>query len=586
MREHNRSTSLFYTLKLICRYEPTYIILSIIKILIGSLISWLMVWFPKQFLELLLTTGTNFGAIMFRIGIFALILFVLWMMEMIISETEAKISERFVHSIRKEIGLVSMKSPFWIIESGEYKEQLNRANHITEILKVIGIVEAIVQGIVTSIGLAVLLLGYDWKVFIVIFAALIIKTIFVKITVSYSNKRYMVYGKCDRIGNYLTYTGYMNAGAAKEIRINNARKWFLNKIWKYRNDMLALQYHDYNIYALFDVLSALIMAGQTFIVIISLVNATINESITIPDFTMYFNAVTAITLALSKVIGDVGEYNRFKVFLGDFSELYKPIEAENNSKGESILKKGIIKFENVSFKYPGTEKYVLKNVSFVIQEKEKLAIVGYNGAGKSTLIKLLCKFYKPSEGNILLDETNIWDIDNKTYYKYISAVFQDYINFAFTVRENIAINGTHSDVIEKIKQFGFGDIIDDFPNGVETIVSRLFDDSGVDFSGGEQQKISILRALYKNSLISVLDEPTGALDAKAEAELYENFIKLMKERTAILISHRLASAVIADKILLLVDGKIREYGTHNELMKQNGVYYDMYTKQSEAYQGS
>ena len=286
------------------------------------------------------------------------------------------------------------------------------------------------------------------------------------------------------------------------------------------------------------------------------------------------------------MIGDVGEYNRFKVFLGDFSELYKPIEAENNSKGESILKKGIIKFENVSFKYPGTEKYVLKNVSFVIQEKEKLAIVGYNGAGKSTLIKLLCKFYKPSEGNILLDETNIWDIDNKTYYKYISAVFQDYINFAFTVRENIAINGTHSDVIEKIKQFGFGDIIDDFPNGVETIVSRLFDDSGVDFSGGEQQKISILRALYKNSLISVLDEPTGALDAKAEAELYENFIKLMKERTAILISHRLASAVIADKILLLVDGKIREYGTHNELMKQNGVYYDMYTKQSEAYQGS
>ena len=114
----------------------------------------------------------------------------------------------------------------------------------------------------------------------------------------------------------------------------------------------------------------------------------------------------------------------------------------------------------------------------------------------------------------------------------------------------------------------------------------MFDDSGVDFSGGEQQKISILRALYKNSLISVLDEPTGALDAKAEAELYENFIKLMKERTAILISHRLASAVIADKILLLVDGKIREYGTHNELMKQNGVYYDMYTKQSEAYQGS
>lgn len=583
MKKRNRNKSVLAVISMIASYEPTYLFFSIARILIGSASSWLVVWFPKQFLEMLLEKDGTYGLIFVKVLLFAGVMMLLWLAGIILGENETRVSERFVQTMREEISKVSMSQPFQVIESGQYKEQLNMANNVSNILKALGIAEAIVEGIVTSISLAVLLSGYDLRVFLLILAVLLVKSIFVRITVHYSNKRRIVYGKCDRVGNYLNYTGFMNPGAAKEIRINNIREWFLKKIWKYRNEMLSNQYRDFRVFAMFDVFSAILTAVQTLIVVISLAVSTSKGSITIPEFTMYFTAVTTITAVLSDVISKAGELNRYKIFLGDFSALFATVESKKGGILAEPYAFENIQFENVSFTYPGTDHFVLKNVSFSIHSGEKLSIVGFNGAGKSTLVKLICKFYQPTEGHIYLNGKDIWDIDDDSYYKCISAVFQDYVNFAFSVEENITMGRKNADVMSNARYLGFEDSINNLPQGLDTIVSRMFDDSGVDLSGGEQQRIAILRALCKDTMLTILDEPTCALDARAEAELYTSFCKLMENRAAILISHRLASSVIADKILLLVDGEVNDYGTHDELMSHRGIYYDMYSKQSEAY---
>ncbi len=581
--KRSRNKSVLAVIGMIAGYEPTYLFFSIAKILVGSAGSWLIVWFPKQFLEMLFDKETTYGMLLGRVCLFACMMMILWLAGIFLGENETRVSERFVQTMREEISRVSMHQPFQVIESGQYKEQLNMANNVSDVLKALGIAEAIVEGLVTAVSLAVLLCGYDLRVFLLVFAVLVVKTIFVRITVSYSNKRRVVYGKCDRVGNYLNHTGYMNPGAAKEIRIHNIREWFLSKIWRYRKEMLAHQYRDFKVYAMFDAFSAILMAVQTLVVVISLAVHTSNGDISIPEFTMYFTAVTTITAVLSDVIAKTGEIHRYKIYLGDFSELFATVEGNAGCVLDEHCDFEELQFENVSFRYPGTDQFVLKNISFTIHRGEKLSVVGFNGAGKSTLVKLICKFYKPTEGHIYLNGKDIWDIEDVSYRDCVSAVFQDYVNFAFSVRENITMGRENIDVMVNARYMGFEDSMNHLPQGLDTVVSRMFDDSGVDLSGGEQQRIAILRALCKDAMVTILDEPTCALDAKAEAELYTSFTRLMQDRTAILISHRLASSVIADKILVLINGEVNDYGTHDELMSHRGMYYDMYHKQSEAY---
>lgn len=581
MNKHNRK-SVLSIMKMIAGYEPVYIPASICKILVKSVLTWVMVWFPKLFIELLTEKSAEYRSIAIRVVMYAGILIAIWIAEILISSYETKVTERFVQKMRKEIGSVSMQQPFWVIESGAYREKLNMANNIMNILQAVGILEGIVEGIITSAGLAAMLMKYDIRICLLIFAVISVKIIFVKITVLYSQKRRYLYGKNDRIGNYLTNTAYLNAGAAKEIRINNIADWFMGKIKAYRNEMLSYQYKDFRVFAIFDAVSAVLMAGQTAVVLLSLANRTLTGMISIADFTMYFNAVITITMTLAGVVTRFGDYNQYKVCFGDFSSLYTSLNGAEDVN-ETNITFGEISFENVSFQYPETEKPVLNNINICIPKGEKLSIVGPNGAGKSTFVKLLCKFYRPTEGRILIDGKDIWEIDNSEYYKMISAVFQDYTNFAFSIRENILMGKENKNLEMLAEGIGFGDAFEKLPKGFDTVISRMFDEEGVDLSGGEQQKVAILRALCKNAPLTILDEPTKALDAKTEAEMYDSFFRLMEGRTAIYVSHRLASSVAADKILVLENGRINDYGTHSRLMKRGGLYSEMYRKQSEVY---
>jgi len=248
-----------------------------------------------------------------------------------------------------------------------------------------------------------------------------------------------------------------------------------------------------------------------------------------------------------------------------------------------------IEIKNLSFKYPGSDHYILKNLNLEINPKEKLALVGLNGSGKTTLVKLLCGFYQPTEGSIYINGQNMADFDLDQYRNQLAVVFQDTNIYAASILENItgeSPNEAQKQIaINAIERVGLKEKIASFPETENKQLLKIIDPEGTEFSGGEIQKLGMARALYKgNTGLMILDEPTASLDAIAERDLYLKFDSLISGRTTIMISHRLASTKFCDKIVYLEDGKIKEYGTHDELMsQQNGSYRHMFLVQGKYY---
>jgi ABC-type multidrug transport system fused ATPase/permease subunit len=247
-----------------------------------------------------------------------------------------------------------------------------------------------------------------------------------------------------------------------------------------------------------------------------------------------------------------------------------------------------IEFKNVSFRYPGTGRDVLKNINLTLRPGETAVLVGLNGAGKTTFIKLLTRLYDPTEGQILLDGKDLKEYDVKELYSMFGIIFQDFGKYAVNVTENIKfgdVNGTHAD--EDIKNAALSANADEFiqklPVGYETPLMRIFEQDGIELSIGQWQKLAIARAFYSTSDILILDEPTASLDPIAEQEIFNQFDVLRKDKTTIFVSHRLSSATIATKIIVLEYGELIEEGTHKELMEKKGKYYDLFSTQARRY---
>ena len=258
-------------------------------------------------------------------------------------------------------------------------------------------------------------------------------------------------------------------------------------------------------------------------------------------------------------------------------------------KGNMPVKKGkhIFEFRNLSFSYPGSDVNVLQNVNLTIQEGEHLSVVGLNGAGKTTLVKLLCRLYDPTEGEILMDGVNIKEYDYQEYMQVFAPVFQDFKLFAFSIKENLLLKETVAEeepVRDTLEKIGMLQRVEFFKDGIDTVLFKQFDETGIEPSGGEQQKLAIARALIKDAPVVILDEPTAALDPIAEYEIYKHFEDLVKGKTAIYISHRLSSCQFCDKIAVFSEGCVKEYGTHRELVNlENGIYAEMFAAQAQYY---
>lgn len=271
-----------------------------------------------------------------------------------------------------------------------------------------------------------------------------------------------------------------------------------------------------------------------------------------------------------------------------FMEYPEAIE-KNTDKVQAGLH--MIEFRNVSFAYPGTDRKVLEDINITIEPGEKLSIVGLNGAGKTTFIKLLCRLYDPTSGQILMDGKDIREYDYQEYMKQFAPVFQDFQLLRFTIGENIL----HKDprqrtdeekekVDEIIRLVGLEDMVGKLGKGIDTTLFKIFEEDGIEPSGGEQQKIAIARALNKDAPVIILDEPTAALDPIAEYEIYRHFHTLVGNKTALYISHRLSSCRFCDRIAVFADGRIAEYGSHDELVNiPDGIYAKMFEAQAQYY---
>lgn len=244
-----------------------------------------------------------------------------------------------------------------------------------------------------------------------------------------------------------------------------------------------------------------------------------------------------------------------------------------------------IRFEHVYFRYPSAEEDTLRDINITISTGEKLLVVGENGAGKSTFIKLLCGLYQPTSGKIYLDDVDVSTIDRKQYIRQLSAVFQDYQLFAFSIAENVGALHNIDDVLvrQALAQVNLDALVEKTPHGIFNALYRIFDPEGVEFSGGEMQRLAIARAICKDTPILILDEPTSALDPKAEYEIYTSFRAIAKKRTTVFVSHRLTSVKYTDTIAVFDKGRIIEYGTHEDLIENKGLYAELYNMQAQLY---
>lgn len=310
---------------------------------------------------------------------------------------------------------------------------------------------------------------------------------------------------------------------------------------------------------------------------------TIVSQLAISDFSLTVSAAISFSDSISSIIQVSGNFTRSIEYVKPVLELME-IDNEKNS-GKIILKHiESIEFDHVSFAYPNTDKLILKDVSFSIQKDEKISIVGLNGAGKTTIVKLICRLYQPTKGQILINGISIDQYEAASYMAMVSSVFQDYKMFAMSVKDNISFDISTEEAKKLSYDTGAGEVIEALPNKWDSILSKSYDEKGVELSGGQTQKIAIARALAKPADLLILDEPTSALDPIAEAEIYENFNALAEKRMAIYISHRMSSSIFCDKILVIDGGHVSDFDTHQNLMKKtDSLYYKLFTTQAENY---
>ena len=314
--------------------------------------------------------------------------------------------------------------------------------------------------------------------------------------------------------------------------------------------------------------------------------------LTLGDLTLYTTAAQSVQGSIQGILGGFSGMYEHNLYLNNLFELmetpsHMPVPATPAKVPEPM--KGEIKFDNVSFAYPGSDKNALNNLTFTVKPGETMAIVGRNGAGKTTLFKLICRLYDPNEGRIFIDGIDVRDYQPDELREHIGAMFQDYVTYQATASENIGLGNLpevadREAVTKASKQAGADELIDNLPQGYDTALGKWFD-AGVNLSGGEWQKVALARAFMRDAKILLLDEPTSALDAQAEYDLFERLRTLTKGRTSVYISHRFSTVRRADRILFLEHGRLVEEGTHAELIKLNGRYARLFRMQASAYTG-
>lgn len=515
------------------------------------------------------------------VGIEMLLFFLVLLSKNILAKHQAIMEEKIDQMLTRKI----LEIPFNYLEDPKYLELKKNAsfsiNNMGAIYSLFTSFATLFSNIISLIGLLVIILSFDYIIPIILFVGAILTILVVMLSMKSQIKFYKELLPINyKYGYYLD--SVITPTKVKELKFYSLYDILYINFSNYGTNVSKRFGKYYTKVSLFYSASVILRYIQLAFVYALVGIKTITEKLPISKFSLLAQAALSFTTTIQSIVESLGNFFRNIEYIKPFME-FMAINTEIKNGTNKLDKILTIEFKNVTFKYPNTDKIILDNVSFKFNESEKISIVGLNGAGKTTIVKLLCRLYCPNEGIILVNDIPIEEYEKDSYIKQISAVFQDYKLFAYSIKDNIDPT-SQVDVKKICTDVGINEKIEKLPNKYDSFIGKYYDDIGVELSGGQLQKIAIARALAKDSSLLILDEPTSALDPLAEAEIYENFNQLSNDKMAIYISHRMSSSIFCDRILVLDGGIVSDFDTHQNLMlKKNSLYYKIFTTQAKNY---
>lgn len=581
-------------LKMAWSVSPDYIILLIVQSLTSAAKLWFNVILPKFLIDELL--GTKEMSTIFLFG--GLIILnnvgMAWLEKFYNRQIEVK-KEYMRRTMTERMAEKIMNLEYSYLEDPYYLDLKERAvfaiGNQNSIAQIVTVVSQVFSGAVTLIGLLSIIatLG-PVMIVVLIFGIAAILLLYKNMSQTLVEVMQSIIPINRKFGYYMELENEKQY--QKDIRLYHMQNMITKQLTKFTeetcnrfDDMYKKQGQTFGG---INVVNDAIAAICYVYVGLRTLSDRFGSRISIGSLTMYVSA--AVNFSTSVVAFGTAVVEMFQVlsFLDPYLE-FMSLKEETIEEGKEKFVGPVetVEFSHVTFTYPKAEKPVLKDVSFSIHKGEKISIVGLNGAGKSTLVKLICRMYHADGGEIKINGKNIYDYDYMSYMNAISAVFQDYRLFNFTIAENISCQEQNVDkekINHLIDEVGLREKINSLKDGVNSRFGKEYDENGIEMSGGEGQKVAIARALYKEASMVILDEPASALDPIAEAEIYEKFNSLVQDKTAIYISHRMSSSVFCDRILIIDGGTVADFDTHENLMKKtDSLYYKLFHSQAENY---
>lgn len=539
-------------------------------------------------------SSTALPKIFFVVGLLALLSFTCHLVNILLKNcffphSDLKIQSYFMKLAFDKAREVDLEC----YENAEYFEKHIRALNVLKSRpgRVLDSIELLFGALFGFLALSGLVLSLDGFMILFIGLQMIANFVFAR-KENYERRAYEVeLAESNRQADYIRRVHYMPE-YAKELRTTNISDVLFRRFTTAsQNGIKVIEKHGFRcaVYRLF-VDAVCTRMGYYLVILFAAFRILVLRNMMIGDGLMVVMAMFSVTEALLDQENSFFQLHEHAMYIGDLRDFldYEPKIQENCMGAAVAMPVEELRIQNLSFSYFGSGRKVIDDISFTIKGGQTAAIVGHNGAGKSTLVKLLMRLYEPVSGKIFLNDREISEYKLSAYRDSFSTVFQDFKVFSLTVGENILMRRiTDSDaplLTESLRESGMMDIVSSFQYGPDTMMTREFDDEGVSLSGGQVQKIALSRLYAKDAPIAILDEPSSALDPIAEYELFENMKRICQGRTVIFISHRLSSAISADVIFMMEQGRIIERGNHESLMRQNGKYAEMFRKQAEKYE--
>lgn len=579
------------TMQHIAKYRRSLFVMIIFIWITGVLAPFLQVVLPSLFLYLI-ETQQSFATLMVYAGGISLLVAVLDSAHNYLMQTYDP--KMYVIKCKLTLRLYekAMHVPYAQVEDMEYRQLLNRAQTNGIDNSGVGFEHFVRNGMelliaVTGFFLYAIVFGSMqlWLCALVVTLSLL-SIWFMSKAQAYEHVRKQDYAKADQQLQYYHHEVKL-PGNGKDIRIFHLQDWLLAKIRYFQKCRVEVLQEVERKYLWAKWGSTFLSAARNLIVFAFFLHELVN-GMSVSVFVFYTSAAAAFSGWISKIVNFYNETRRGALGIVDY-DTYMDLPIEEEGATLTVPDEDLeIVFDHVSFRYPQAEKDTLTDINFTVHKKEKIGIVGSNGAGKTTLIKLLCGLYTPTSGRILINGIDIKKFAKEDLFTHIAAVFQDSCAMAYSVKKNVACKTKDTidmDLVwDCLERCELKTKVEQLPLQEDTYISNQISENGVLFSGGEQQKLLMARALYRKANLLILDEPSAALDALAEAALYENYERAAKACTSIFISHRLASTRFANRILLFDQGQLKEMGTHETLLQQNGLYARMFEAQASYYQ--